>query len=407
MVQASNDSIVVVTINYRVGPYGFITNGDDIVPNNGLLDQRKALRWVQKHIAKFGGNPKHVVLGGASAGAASISLQLSAFNGRDEGLFHGAIAESVSFGPTLTINESQYQYDEFTRRLNCFGPASLDCLRNKTARELQVENRNIPYPGATGPPVYTWNPVVDGDFVRNPKYKALADGKFVPVPTIVGDDTDGGSIFAPRNAASQQHSDQFLQNQFPNLTAAQLRTIGALYRHEAASCRPPANCFYQQASRVYGDMRYMCPGLFQSSAVAAAAAEGDPPASWNYRYDVRDAAQVGQGLGVPHVAELAAVFGPAFTGGDGGPASYAPGGPNGPVVPLIQAYWLSFIRALDPNPFRRPGAAPWLPWTAPTPGVAPQRLLFETGGTTRMETLDAQTRERCLYLWGIGPSLSQ
>lgn len=407
MIQASNDSVVVVTCNYRVGPYGFITNGDAIVPNNGLRDQRKALEWVQRHISQFGGSPKHVVLGGASAGAASIALQLTAFGGRDEGLFHGAAAESVSFGPTLTVNESQYQYDDFARRLSCSGPASLDCLRNKTAQELQLENHSIPYPNATSPPLFMWNPVVDGDFVRDLKYSAFAAGKFVQVPLIVGDDTDGGSVFAPRYAASQEQSDQFLRDQFPSLTWKQLAHIGALYPNADTAC-PRPGCFYQQASRAYGDMRYMCPGLFVSAAGGAARRHGGAgPRSWNYRYDVRDAAQVGEGLGVPHVAELAAVFGPAYTGGGGGgggpPSYYAPAGPNAAVVPLVQAYWLSFVRALDPTPFRRPGAAAWLP-LAP---AAPQRLLFETGGTARMEAVDALTRERCLYLWTIGPSLSQ
>ena len=403
----------MVTFNYRVGPYGFITNGNAIVPNNGLRDQRRALGWVQGHISKFGGNPKHVVLGGASAGAASVGLHLSAFGGRDEGLFHGAAAESVSFGPVLTVEESQYQYDDFARRLNCSGAASLACLRGKTARELQLENYNIPYPGATGPPLYMWNPVIDGDFIQGLKYNTLTEGKFVHVPTIVGDDTDGGSIFAPRDASSPSQSNRFLKDQFPGLTPRQLRDIGALYPNENTTC-PRAGCYYQQASRVYGDMRYMCPGLFLSSAVAAARRHGVGPRSWNYRYDVRDAAQVRQGLGVPHVVELAAVFGPAYTG-NGGPPSYVSGGPNAPVVPLVQAYWISFIRALDPNPFRRPGAPAWMPWTTgarpgtlePISSTAPRRLLFETGGTATMEAVDGLTRERCLYLWNIGPSLSQ
>lgn len=55
LVNASGNNIVVVTINYRVGPYGFLTDGDTISPNNGLFDQRKALEWVQKYIAQFGG----------------------------------------------------------------------------------------------------------------------------------------------------------------------------------------------------------------------------------------------------------------------------------------------------------------------------------------------------------------
>lgn len=55
LVNASGNKIIVITINYRVGLYGFLTDGDEISPNNGLLDQRKAMEWVQQYIAQFGG----------------------------------------------------------------------------------------------------------------------------------------------------------------------------------------------------------------------------------------------------------------------------------------------------------------------------------------------------------------
>ena len=92
LVTASGKSIVVVTFNYRVGPYGFLASREvqgnpSASLNNGIHDQRKALKWVQKYITQFGGNPKHVVLGGASAGAASIAFHLTAHGGRNDGLF--------------------------------------------------------------------------------------------------------------------------------------------------------------------------------------------------------------------------------------------------------------------------------------------------------------------------------
>ena len=80
---ASNNSIVFVTSNYRVGPYGFLSDGQNIAPNNGLQDQRKALEWVQKYFAKLGGDPNHVVIGGSSAGAASVVLHLTAYGEKD------------------------------------------------------------------------------------------------------------------------------------------------------------------------------------------------------------------------------------------------------------------------------------------------------------------------------------
>lgn len=80
-----------MSINYRVGAYGFLADGTTLKANNGLRDQRKALEWVQNYISQFGGDPGHVVLGGESAGAASISLQMTAYGGKDFGLFQYVI----------------------------------------------------------------------------------------------------------------------------------------------------------------------------------------------------------------------------------------------------------------------------------------------------------------------------
>ncbi|XP_026327750.1 esterase FE4-like [Hyposmocoma kahamanoa] len=65
--------LVVVTFNYRLGPLGFLSTGDEVVPGNaGLKDQTMALRWVRNNILMFGGNPDSVTLAGCSAGGASV-----------------------------------------------------------------------------------------------------------------------------------------------------------------------------------------------------------------------------------------------------------------------------------------------------------------------------------------------
>ncbi|XP_049789550.1 esterase FE4-like isoform X1 [Schistocerca nitens] len=85
--------VVAVTINYRLGPLGFLSTEDLVVPGNmGMKDQVQALRWVQQNIAVFGGDPNSVTIFGQSAGGASVHyLVLSPLA---KGLFHKAIAES-------------------------------------------------------------------------------------------------------------------------------------------------------------------------------------------------------------------------------------------------------------------------------------------------------------------------
>lgn len=94
--------VVAVSMNYRLGMWGFLQTpglvAEGSSSNAGLADQRLALRWVQENIAAFGGDPSRVVVWGESAGAQSIAYHVFAFEGRDDGLFRGAILESG--GPT-------------------------------------------------------------------------------------------------------------------------------------------------------------------------------------------------------------------------------------------------------------------------------------------------------------------
>jgi carboxylesterase type B len=94
-VSESSGSVIWVQIQYRLGPYGFL-GGDavqsDGTANAGLLDQRLALKWVQKHIAAFGGDPSRVTIWGGSAGGGSVINQMILHGGADDSLFSGAIA---------------------------------------------------------------------------------------------------------------------------------------------------------------------------------------------------------------------------------------------------------------------------------------------------------------------------
>ncbi|KAF5659577.1 cholinesterase precursor [Fusarium heterosporum] len=397
LVIAGDRDMIVVAINYRVGLYGFLNDGNYVKPNIGLLDQRKALQWVQKHIAKFGGDPGHVVIGGESAGAASVSLHLSAFGGKDEGLFVGAAAESISFATLLTVNESHYQYKNLAIQLGCLGKDEqvLRCIRSKSPQEIKKVDKNIPSLGTSTPPLYMWTPVIDNDLIPDVTYRLFEQGKFIKVPLIAGDDTNGGTVFTPSDTSTLVQSDVFLNAQFPFLSLEQLDTINHLYPNQNKTC-PNTGCYWRQAADAYGDMRYKCPGLYISNALT----KRGVPKSWNYLYNVEDPAQVASGLGVPHTVEIQAILGPEP---GSAPASYLPGEKNAPVVPVIQGYWASFIRTLDPNKYRHSSAVKWEPWTE----KGKKRVVFETGGKTKMESPSAIEQKRCNYFASIGPGVRQ
>ena len=402
IVKASGMNMIVVSISYRVGPYGFLASKeieDAASLNNGLKDQRKALRWVQEHIAKFGGDPARVTLGGASAGAASVTLQLAAYGGRDDKLFHQTIAESQSFGAIRTVAESQYQYDELVERVGCSknqtgGADTLACLRKVPIATLQYENINTPFPGQKRNPLFPYNPTLDHDFLTEVTIALFEQGKFVNVPAIYGNPTDEGTIFVPRKTDDEDLSNSFLTANFPKLAPTMLRTIQDLYTPVKFPVKPEWNAgpYWRSTCEAYGDLRYVCPGFHLSNLY-----EKFYPRQkvYNYHYNVGDPASMRDGLGVPHVAEMNAIW--AFSGA---PKSYNPGGINHDAIRVMQGYWTSFIRFGDPNTARAAGTPLWKEWG----GAREQkRLRIDTRAKAKMESNPPSMRNRCdkLVRWGV------
>lgn len=350
------------------------------------------MEWVQKYISKFGGNPKHVVLGGSSAGAESIALHLTANRGRDLGLFHGVTAESPSFATTLTVKEANYQYRQFATRFGCAGKNSLACLRNKTEDEIQELNYNIPFLGGAQAPNYMWVPIIDGEYVPDYTYRLFQRGEFIKVPSIFGDDQNGGTKFVPSNTSTMAESNLYNLNSYPFMSLDQLGETNELYPNPNTTC-PSPGCWWRQASNVYGEARYMCPALYITSAMQKFGIEN----SYAYLWNVEDPEQIAQGLGVPHTSEYEALIGPEYCPPDDVPASYNKGQINYPASGVIQKYWTNFIQTLDPNKSPNKHATPpetkWTKWNCNNQ----DRLVFQTGGKTEMKNIGDALRKRCQF----------
>ncbi|OBZ65415.1 Lipase 1 [Grifola frondosa] len=104
--------VIYVAMNYRLSALGFL-GGKEVkdagVGNLGLHDQREALRWVQKYISLFGGDPTKVTIWGESAGAVSVAMQMLTSDGNTEGLFHAGFMNSGSVLPNGKIDNAQLQ----------------------------------------------------------------------------------------------------------------------------------------------------------------------------------------------------------------------------------------------------------------------------------------------------------
>ena len=187
------DGVVVVTINYRLGALGFLADSalashpGGPAGNYGLMDQQAALRWVQRNIRGFGGNPGKVTLFGESAGGLSTLAQLVSPGAR--GLFQRAIVESGAYQLTqqpLAAAESAGQ--AFAAKAGCAGataPASTAaCLRRLPVSTILADE---------DPSGYT--PDVDGAVLTQSVKAALVRGQFNRVPVVIGTNHDEYRLF--------------------------------------------------------------------------------------------------------------------------------------------------------------------------------------------------------------------
>ena len=331
-----------------------------------------------------------MVIHGASAGGGSVAYHLTAYNGRDDKLFAGASPESPFWPTQRTVAQMEFQFDRFLAATNCSAAsAPLVCVRALPIAAFQAANILSPFPGAPPAPNPRWSflPVVDGTLVADHMYALFAAGRFVRVPQLVGDDTDEGTFFAP-NASSAAEASAFLRANYPRLSDEQVARVAEAYPPEPVVQRA---AYFATAAGAYGDATFTCPGTEMARAGAAAAA-----AVWNYRYNVLDADNVASGLGVPHTFETTAIFGVGNAGGAA--ASYS--GVNAAIVPVVMGYWISFVRALDPNPFRAKGAPAWDKWG----GGEGRRLRLQTNDTA-MEDVPSDLWRKCALWKELAPSM--
>lgn len=392
----SGHDIVFVNFNYRVGALGFLAservrkNGD---LNAGLLDQRKALQWVQQHIRQFGGNPDHVVIHGDSAGAGSVAHHMTAHGGHNSNLFVGAVAESPFWPTERTVGQMEFQYEQFVKDVGCERTDdSLGCLRTSDIETIQRFNIDKPFPGGTTKPAPLWYflPVVDGQLIEDRLYKLFNQGKFIRVPLVVSDDTNEGTPFA-YNATSESEVAQFIKNNYPELSKRQLKTILKAYPKMEPLMKHAA--YFPSAAAAYGDSTFTCPGNFMAAAMAKVFSSDQV---WNYRFNVRDPTEIANGMGVPHVFDLPAIFGV----GETNEPTYSYANSNAQIIPITMDYFLSFIKTLNPNVFRNKNAPEWQPWGSSTG----QRLKLQTN-STQMESVPQLQIDRCSMWKGLAASM--
>uniref|UniRef100_A0A671FXH8 Carboxylic ester hydrolase n=1 Tax=Rhinolophus ferrumequinum TaxID=59479 RepID=A0A671FXH8_RHIFE len=191
---AAHENVVVVTIQYRLGIWGFFSTGDEHSRGNwGHLDQLAALRWVQDNIANFGGSPDSVTIFGESAGGESVSVLV--LSPLAKNLFHRAISQSgVALTDALVTEDIKATAQQIASFAGCKTTTSaviVHCLRQKSEDELLETSLKLKFftldlhgdPRESQPFLPT---VVDGLLLPKMPKEILAEKDFNHVPYIIG-----------------------------------------------------------------------------------------------------------------------------------------------------------------------------------------------------------------------------
>ena len=269
---AQNGNVVVVTINYRLGALGFIAHrelskesGYRSSGNYGYMDQIRALKWVNRNIAAFGGDPNNVTLFGQSSGGGAVSVLIA--SPLSEGLFHRAIIHSGQFRTQDTM-QAEDTGKVFSQKLNCQNaPDELKCMRDKNAVEI-VNAMRGGHGGAggsvTGPSQFI--PVVDGRILPDSLLEIIRSGKHHHVPLLIGSTQEETSWIYQDESSDIQTEPQYISRVNDKYPTNANQVLSLYPASDYASPRQAYNA-------ISADHWFVCPAQRLTQAISLSQSE--------------------------------------------------------------------------------------------------------------------------------------
>lgn len=340
--ELAKKGVVLVSMNYRLGAFGFLAHPalskeskDGVSGNYGLLDQIAALRWVQKNIAAFGGNPGRVTIFGESAGGGSVlALMVSPLA---RGLFHAAIPQSA---PEMNLHHlrdgsggapsAEALGVALMEKFELSPDASAADMRRLPAEDLakkspsleiekgvKLELAGIPLP---------MGPVVDGHVIPDDPNALFAAGKESPVPMLIGTTRDETTMFLVRTPTPKDEA-EYLREIEEDFGPLQETIFAAYPGKDPKSIRDAV-------------IQLTSDAIFGAQARHAArlhAKNGNPTYRYVFSRGTRQLPMAN--MGAHHGCELFYLFGRPASPNDG----------DKKVVELMQGYWVNFAASGNPN----------------------------------------------------------
>ncbi|KAF5373821.1 hypothetical protein D9758_000817 [Tetrapyrgos nigripes] len=347
-------NVVIVSVYYRLNSLGFLTHPEftssnigDV--NAGFFDQIEALRWIQKYIDQFGGNPEQVTIMGHSAGASSVELHLVARleeMGRPNGaLFSKAIAQSAYRVPLPTLEQQVPLFDFYSSAAGCEdGSVSekMTCLRNVPVDAL-ARAQDLAITPAFDGAYNIFRPVVDGKIIRDYPTKLIMNGEFLDVPLLIGATSNETSI-------NEMPAAEGLKFLFPTLEEEDIQEFLRVYPRDDFTSDS------QHFQVMTGESVFIC-----SVPLIASAFSRRQNNVWTYRYNQPNPTKGSSA--VAHSAESWMMFGGTNTGNNG-TSIFTPLSPTDKLFSEeLISYWLSFVRTGNPNSFKQARSPYWEKYT--------------------------------------------
>jgi para-nitrobenzyl esterase len=339
---AAGRQAVVITINYRLGPLGFLAlpelaaeSPHGSAGNYGILDQEAALEWVRANIASFGGDPARVMVFGESAGALDTCMLLA--SPPAAGLFSSALMESGACVAMSNAGALSFGA-QVAGACGCAGASDVPaCLRALGAAAVVAA---LPQPIDLAGKQGGYQPNVDGWVLPEAPLDAFAAGRHNRVPLVVGANSDETSRAVPLMTQTQYEQAVLQLAGNSQLLAARILAEYPVGEYGGS----PRAAYVALTS----DAKFICTA--RAAARALSAGQDEPVFRYFFTHPYSNGTIGLKQLGAYHAAELPYVF------GNLGIAGYTPTAGERDLSGAIQGYWSRLAATGDPN---GEGAVAW------------------------------------------------